>query len=182
MPTTKTTTRLELRTQDGDRITAECDLIPGHAGLNEHQNITRNNGRYELEWDDASTDMYWDASEPERRYGEALYQCERGAFHLAGELVIAEITTDDGNEKVISTTPYTNGIEAPRTIPVTTPEDRAATAIKYTNWITGSAHDAILGLLTTTARDRIQARAREYAQAAGIKETLDAILAALETA
>lgn len=174
--------RLELRTADGLRITAECDLIPGHAGLNETQNITRqNNGEHQLEWDDLSTDMQWDASEPERRYGEALYKDEIDTFQLAGDLVIAEIAMDDdGNEIIVNITPYTEGIERAISYPLGSAIDRSAVALKYAQWAIGAAQESALGTLTLTARDRIQARAHAYAKQAGVHDLLQRILTAVD--
>jgi len=179
--TTKPTTRLELITSDAALITERCDLIPGNAQLAEENIYPDDNGDIELAWE-GGTEVIWDAQEAEYKYGEATFLDDKRRIHLAGDLLVAEITQDeDGNERV-TTRPYTGGIEP--TLPAEavaqlTPAGQADRALKYASWIMASIEENARGQLTTQALERIHARAHEHAKREGVHETLERILASL---
>lgn len=179
MPQPETKPRYELRAQDGTPIAAQWDLIPGKANLNEEQNITPDDqGGFEPEWQ-GGTSVYWDAQEPERRYGETVYCDHAGNEYLAGDLVIAEITRDEEGEEHETTRPYTQGVMPPHTTQ-RTPGGRNIRALDLAQWVIGSEQDIKFNALTPEARDRIHARARKYAQAEGVADLLEAILDTLK--
>lgn len=175
MPQAKPTPRYELRTKDGTPVAAQWDLIPGKAYLNEEQNLTPDGS--DLEWEGGAK-MYWDAQEPERRYGETVYCDHAGNEYLAGDLVIAEITRDEEGEEKVTTRPYTQGIQHSYA-PPRTPGGKSIRALDLAQWIIGSDQDVDQGALAPETRDRIHARAREYAQAAGVTDLLENVLQAL---
>lgn len=178
MPQPETTPRYELRAKDGTPMVAQWDLIPGKAYLNEEQHLTPDGS--DLEWE-GGTKMYWDAQEPERRYGETVYCDHAGNEYLAGDLVIAEITKDaEGNEKVI-TRANTLGIQHAY-VPQRTPGGKSIRALDLAQWIIGSDQDVNQGTLAPETRDRIHTRAREYAQAEEVADLVDAILGTLKAA
>lgn len=174
---TDTNTRYELRTKDGTPIVAQWDLIPGKADLHEEQNLTPD-GK-DLEWQ-GGTELIWDAQEPERRYGETLFADYSGNMHLAGDLVIAEITKDDECNETVTTRSNTLGIQYPL-LGLQAPSDRIARALELAQWVTGSNRDVELGTLTPETRDRVHTRARVYAQGEGVSDLLQAILGTLKT-
>lgn len=179
MPQPETTPRYELRAKDGTPMAAQWDLIPGKSYFNEVQHFTPDGG--DLEWE-GGTKVYWDAQEPERRYGETVYCDHAGNEYLAGDLVIAELTKDEeGEETVARTTPYAQGIQLPRP-PLRTPGGRSIRALDLAQWVIGSSQDVDQGVLTAEARDRIHARARAYAQVEEIADLVDAILGTLKAA
>lgn len=175
----QTTTRYELRAKDGTTIAAQWDLIPGKAHLNEEENITPDGqGGFDPEWQ-GGTEMYYDAQEPERRYAETLYCDYAGNEYLAGDLVIAEITSDDEGNEEVTTRPYLQGIMPPHA-PQSTPGGRNIRALELAQWVIGSDQDVKFNTLTPAARDRIHARVRAYAQVEEVADLLEAILGTLK--
>lgn len=183
MPQTapKPTTRLELRTSDEALITERCDLIPGNAQLAEENIYPDDNGNPELAWE-SSTEVIWDAQEAEYKYGEATFLDDKHRIHLAGDLLVAEITQDEDGNQSVTTRPYQGEIEP--TLPAVavaqlTPAGQADRALKYASWIMASLEQHSQGKLGDETLKRIHARAHEHAEREGVHETLERILASL---
>jgi|GEM_PF-6257129 len=117
-----------------------------------------------------------DSYEPLTTYGEDLYLGEDGGIYLAGDL---ELHHEGGLEEELErplTPPPPERLPGGEAGYVT----RALRALEYAHWIIHSDHALEGGEIDQVTRDRVHARAREHADAAGVTLLVDAIVAATQ--
>lgn len=115
------------------------------------------------------TTVQHDSTEPLTVYGEGVYLDSDGHTHLAGDL---EIHHEGGLEEEYE------GYVDPHPTHLPGEAVRQLAALKYANWIIHSDHDLDNGEMDERTHARVQRRAREHANAAGVTGLFENILKA----